>query len=637
MKNRIHPIYWNCLIGYPKGVKVTYANLLHNFKLMKEYCQTNNKTVEVSFIPHCNSIGLISSYLNILYCGGQGYYMSPKTFLNTPDAWIQAVLTYKATHIKAPNFALERLLLKCNNYCLNLESVESILICMESANINTIRSYELTRSKFKLGKNVIQFGYGLAEHVAFLSVSRIGDVPIINYDRVSCGEPFSGVDVKIVDPDTRSVVVEGDVGEIWVASDSKAVGFLDDDKTTREVFQAKLNSLPEKTYLRTGDLGVMMNGRLFVCEKMPDAILMKGKTIYPTDVERIVSSVIPALLPGKTLVFKTDAEEEGLTVVVELNLSRDHSQKLLELYSDDIALKIQTTFTASNVLVVFVRPHTLPFAASRRRQLCKELLETGKLPVIFKWPKAQNCTKRNSFLTPTKCVHKNTKVVQVDSRPSASRVTTESAQSSHAVTRTLSQFLTVPEIRTDTEVEQLRKSATTRNSEYSLKPNFKNYVRKSSMLNLSNSVGNFFGRTIEPDSNLWENGRTATQVRKLSDYLTHEFGFVVKPQDVCMTQTPKCIYRVFQSLLLDIRRTTCNDLSTDDAIAKPILENSGTLHSKTISNDKKVTAGSILSNVYASKCNIPLDETTHNNEEIAIVGMGGSFAGKYCCIIKFLI
>lgn len=623
---------------------MTYANLLHNFKLMKEHCQTSNQTVEVSFLPHFSSLGLVSSYLHILYSGGQGYYMSTKTFLSTPGAWMQAVSKYRATHIKTPNFALEYLLLKWDNYDprdLNLESVESILVCMEPANINTTRSFESTMSRFKLRKNIIQFGYGLAEHVALLSVSRIGDVPVINKDRVSCGKPLVGVDVKIVDPHTLSIVAEREVGEIWVASDSKAAGFWDDDKTSREIFHAKLKDSPEKEYLRTGDLGLLSNGRLFVCEKMSDTILIKGKMIYPTDIESIVGSVVPAVLPGKTLVFKSDSKEETLTVVVELSLFREYSQKLLKLFSYDMVLKLQTIFNAKTTLVAFVAPHTLPFASSKMRQLCKELIKNNELPVMFKWQEAKDCTAKVEIRRNPACPFmesaNNSEVVQIHSPslPPAPRRMTVSSKTK--TTNTSPQFLT-HNVDDDMEVELRRRSAPATNppvhnpqlqiSEHYPKAYSQSYVRRNSILKLSRSMSTFFGRMIEPDSNIWKSGFSATEVSNLSDHLTHEFGFAVKPEDLSKSQTPKCIYRLFQSSLLDTNRRTTG-LSTDDGTTKLLSKKS---HTKTTTDDQVVTVGAMLSNIYASKCDIPLEdmyEAIHSNEEIAVVGMGGTFAGKY--------
>ena len=250
----------------PKGVMITHGNLAHNLTIITNELKAAEDTIVVSWLPQYHDMGLIGSYLGVIFCGGSGYYLSPLSFLQRPMLWIEAVSKYKATHLQAPNFAFKLTSRKfsANSYdnnSLNLSSVRHIINAAEPVDEDSIELFESAFGRFGLGK-VIFPTYGLAEHTVFVcsgGKQRIsvvkeelelnGKVVLAQKSRnvddesvsrlVGCGYPDrQGVEVKIVDREAGMQLKADTVGEIWIRSPSKAGGYYRKDVESKEDFQA---------------------------------------------------------------------------------------------------------------------------------------------------------------------------------------------------------------------------------------------------------------------------------------------------------------------------------------------------------------------------------------------------------------
>lgn len=229
---------------------ITNESLLHSFELMKSITQTNHQTIELSFLPHYEPLGLFCSYLQPLYCGATGYYMSPPAFTEQPGQWIEYMSKFKATHSWVTNSALELLLRNSYMYSqdINLTSVDCITNT-QPVHPNTIDRFETEFAMFGLRKKPIQATYCLFD--GSVCVCGVRDGRIIN-DRISYGVP-SVTDVRVVDPSTRTEVKEGDTGEVWVTrSPSMPLGYWKDTVNTQRTFEATLDNDSAIMYIRTG-------------------------------------------------------------------------------------------------------------------------------------------------------------------------------------------------------------------------------------------------------------------------------------------------------------------------------------------------------------------------------------------------
>lgn len=328
----------------PKGVMITHDNLAHNLNIIINELQANEDTVVVSWLPQYHDMGLIGSLLGIVYCGGTGYYMSPIAFLQRPMIWLECVSRYHATHLQAPNFAFKLTSRKFDSkkyrYCdsddtgeeiLDLSSIKHIINAAEPVDEESLNVFTETFGPFGLNCSVIFPTYGLAEHTVFvcsggqqiLSVNKedleMHDKVTIkptnkygeNHDTrsiVGCGFPAKQqVDVRIVNPDSLVELEEDKVGEIWVNSPSKASGYYNMQARSVNEFSAKIEGdemhIP---YLRTGDLGFIHGGELFICGRLKDLIIVAGRNHFPQDLEATCEASSTELRPGCSGAFSIE-------------------------------------------------------------------------------------------------------------------------------------------------------------------------------------------------------------------------------------------------------------------------------------------------------------------------------------------
>ncbi len=179
--------------------------------------------------------------------------MSPLTFLQKPGQWIRSISKFKATHSQVPNFALELVMQKGYPQDVDLSSLQHISIGSEPIYPDAIHRFENELAPFGLRKNTVRAVYGLSEHTACVCGVTDGQDPLVIKGRISCGGSPPGVTVRIVYPDTRTEVGEGEEGEVWVNSPSKALGYWNKAKETQRMFEAELVNDAGKHYLRTGE------------------------------------------------------------------------------------------------------------------------------------------------------------------------------------------------------------------------------------------------------------------------------------------------------------------------------------------------------------------------------------------------
>ena len=335
----------------PRGVMVSHENVIANS------CAIGGGPVAVSWLPHFHDMGLIGYYLRPMVRGSSAVHFSAADFLRTPLLWFEAIGRFGATDTAAPNFAYE--------YCLredkipdaaverlNLRSLGFMLNGSEPACPITICRFLTRFAAAGLSPETLCVGYGLAENTlcasnggrAHVRLSRRllqrNDVRLVHSRRnehstvaiASCGKPAAGVQVRIVRQDTGEPAAANQVEEIWLTGTSKTLGYWKRQDLTAQTFEARLENEAAK-FLRTGDLGFIHNGELYVCGRIKDMTVVRGINVYPTDIETMAARLL-APLQVKVAVFgfgHTEKNDDGIIVLIERRLGKD-SVDLATLY-----------------------------------------------------------------------------------------------------------------------------------------------------------------------------------------------------------------------------------------------------------------------------------------------------------------
>ncbi|MDY7227214.1 thioester reductase domain-containing protein [Hyalangium rubrum] len=400
----------------PKGVRVSHANLLHNLEYGNAIEQNDASSVSVSWLPVYHDMGLIEGTLLPLFGGYPAYLMPPGAFLQRPTRWLEALSRYGATNSGGPNFAYELCLRKVSpeqRERLDLSRWRVAYNGAEPVRRETLERFVQTFTPQGLRWKSILPVYGLAEATLVVTGSRRGTTPSFRdvdaatlrageaiepltpdtptTSLVGCGESRHGVEVLIVAPQTRTRREERQVGEIWIAGPSVAEGYWDNTEATARTFGARLAD-GAGPYLRTGDLGFLREGELFVTGRIKDVLILRGKNHYPQDLERTVEQVHPALRPGCIAAFSIEHGGEERAVV----LAEVEPRKLLEPESLPSLLRaIRTEVAARHGIalhaVSLVPPKTLPKTSSGKLQrfACREAFLEGSMSELARDVTAQ--------------------------------------------------------------------------------------------------------------------------------------------------------------------------------------------------------------------------------------------------------
>jgi acyl-CoA synthetase (AMP-forming)/AMP-acid ligase II/acyl carrier protein len=390
----------------PKGVIVTHQNLLHTLEDMGVGWDHHEQSVLVSWLPTFHDLGLIYGVLQPLFGGFRGVLFSPSAFLQQPLRWLRAISKYRGTHSAAPNFAFDLCSKKAPiQEHLDLSCWRVSLNAAEPVRAETISRFHRVFAPYGLRETVVTPGYGLAE--ATLKVSTVHadetarslslstealskgrvvlDATTKNTSQiVSCGRATLGAVIEIVDPETKTRT--SGVGEIWVQSRSVAKGYWGRPTESAETFLARLS---EKggPFLRTGDLGFLYAGELFITGRLKDLIIIDGKNFYPQDLELTATNVHPGLRPGCGAAFSMERDGvEHAVLIQEFDTKKYPAAELKE-----IALKLgralQEQHELSLQLIVFLKAGAILKTSSGKiqRRACRAALFSGSLEPVYVW------------------------------------------------------------------------------------------------------------------------------------------------------------------------------------------------------------------------------------------------------------
>lgn len=343
--------------GDPKGVILTHQNLLHNIEWFHQGWDHTPESVQVCWLPAFHDLGLVYGVLAPLRLGFLGVLMSPVEIIMQPLRWLKAITELRATHSAGPNFIYDLCTVKVRDdqkAGLDLSSWKMALTAAEPVRAETMRRfYEAFRGHGFRWETFCP-GYGLSETTCKVTATTVTDPPFLcdvdgaaldqfevrvitrgagdipspgSRTLVSSGRVGPGVLVKIVDPESGQECPPHRVGEIWASGPSIGGGYWERPDATQETFQARLEAHGDVPFLRTGDLGFVLNGQLFITGRRKDMLIIRGENYYPQDIEFAVLDAHPAIRPGCCAAFAIEQDgEERCAIVVEVE-RRHHERR----------------------------------------------------------------------------------------------------------------------------------------------------------------------------------------------------------------------------------------------------------------------------------------------------------------------
>ncbi|XP_062083961.1 uncharacterized protein LOC133790366 [Humulus lupulus] len=421
--------------GDAKGVMITHGGLIHNVKLMRKRYKSTSKTVLVSWLPQYHDMGLIGGLFTALVSGGCAILFSPLAFIKNPLMWLQILSKYRATHSAGPNFAFElvvRRLESSKDQIYDLSSMIFLMVAAEPVRQKTLKRFiELTRS-YGLSQGVMAPGYGLAENCVFVSCAFGEGKILVDWEgRVCCGYVVpndADVDIRIVNPELSEELEDnGKEGEIWISSPSAGVGYWGWEELSQKTFKNELQDHPGRIYTRTGDLGRVIDGKLFITGRIKDLIIVAGRNIYSADVEKTVESSSELLRPGccavigvpedtlstKGISVPDSSDHVGLVIIAEVKDGKPVSKDVV----DHIKLRVAEEHGVNVASVKLIKPRTISKTTSGKikRFECLKQFTDGTLNAVPDPIISKKVLKR-SFTTGT-CRDGNTPRAQLVSSP----------------------------------------------------------------------------------------------------------------------------------------------------------------------------------------------------------------------------
>ena len=425
--------------GKPKGVMVSHGNLLHNQRLIKEGFGNTDKIINVGWLPLYHDMGLIGNILQSVYLGARSILMSPAAFIQKPFRWLHAISRYKATTSGGPDFAYDLCVQKITpeqKVQLELKSWEVAFNGAEPVRAETLERFSTEFASCGFRKEAFYTCYGMAEATLIIAGGVKSVAPVVRkynktaleHDKVAvavatqgnsrtlvgCGRALLDQNVIVVDPETRIRCRPGLVGEIWLQGQSVAKGYWKNPEKTRQTFHAFLADTGQGSYLRTGDLGFIQEGELFIAGRLKDLIIIRGRNHYPQDIELTVEKSHPSLRSGGVAAFSIEADgQERLVVACEVQ-----RRFIRKLDIEKVVGAIQQAVSQEHELQVhaveLLKPASIPKTSSGKiqRHACKAGFLEKSLTAVAKWRQShdthgQHADKDKAYSTAPKAARQH--------------------------------------------------------------------------------------------------------------------------------------------------------------------------------------------------------------------------------------
>ncbi|MEA5536255.1 fatty acyl-AMP ligase [Crocosphaera sp. XPORK-15E] len=407
----------------PKGVMLSHFNLMHHAHYLQRACGYDENSITHTWMPYFHDYGLVEGMMVPLYNGTPCYLMSPFSFIKRPIQWLRNITKYKVTHSQAPNFAYDLCIRRVKPKeipQLNLSSWQAAGNAAEPINPRVMSNFVETFSPCGFKWETFAPAYGLAEYTLLVSNKPKGTHPVfacleanaLEQDKIvdadpeqekgirvlaSCGQLVCETKVAIVHPDTLTHCATDEVGEIWVSDPSMAQGYWQRQEDTENTFGAYIKDTQEGPFLRTGDLGFLKDGELYITGRMKDLIIIRGTNHYPQDLEWTVQHLDPVFRSDYGAAFSIENDgEENLVIVQEIERRTGDldTEKLL----GDIRQEIAEEHEIQTYAIVLAKSGTVLKTASGKiqRRACRQNFLNGTMNIMAVWSENPDVISRFS-------------------------------------------------------------------------------------------------------------------------------------------------------------------------------------------------------------------------------------------------
>lgn len=401
--------------GTPKGVILTHANLLHNSALISYAFEHTRSGSGVFWLPSYHDMGLIGGILQPLFVGRPNVLMSPVAFLQKPFRWLSAISRYRATIAGGPNFAFDlcvrkttaeqRATLDLSSWILAFNGAEPVLA-------ETLHTFTRMFEPCGFRSEAFYPCYGMAEATLIVSGGLKSALPVVRTfdgkalennivvdalpdedgarEIVGCGGNLLDQRIIIADPEKQSSLPDDRVGEVWVSGPSVAQGYWNQPEATARTFHAFLKDTGEGPFLRTGDLGFLKDGELFITGRLKDLIIIRGLNHYPQDIEQTVGKSHPKLRPGQGGAFVVNIDgRDRLGIVFEIERGKNHD---FHAVMDAIRREVAAEHELQVEAIALIKAGSVPKTSSGKiqRHACKQGFLSDDLEFVAKWSSWQD-------------------------------------------------------------------------------------------------------------------------------------------------------------------------------------------------------------------------------------------------------
>src|SRR6266508_2337670 len=397
----------------PKGVIVSHNNALSNCDSITQGFGYDKNSGALTWLPHYHDMGLVSGIIQPLYCGFTGLLMSPASFQQRPFRWLEAISKYKVTHSGGPNFAYDLCLRRIGSEQRALLDLSSWRVAYNGAEPVREATLELFAETFApcgFRRDSFYPAYGLAEATLKVSGRRTGGPPVYCHVQaqalernlvvesaeewsqgshvralVGSGRADPNTKIVIVDPESMTLCPHYHIGEVWVSGPGVGQGYWNRPEETAHTFRAYLRDTNNGPFLRTGDLGFLKDGELFITGRLKDLIIIRGRNHYPQDIERTVEQCHSALRPGAGAAFSLDVDGHERLIIVH-ETSRGHHSNIEEII-ESIRQSVAEEHEIQPFAIVLAPPAGIPKTSSGKiqRRLCREKFIAGDFDENAKW------------------------------------------------------------------------------------------------------------------------------------------------------------------------------------------------------------------------------------------------------------
>ena len=397
--------------GTPKGVMVTHQNILQNSEIIKQTFQHTRNSKGAIWLPLFHDMGLIGGVIQPIYVGFPVILMSPIALIQNPLRWLEVISYHRATTSGGPNFAYDFV---CRNVNpdrlenLDLSSWEVAFCGAEPILAHTLEKFYHTFAAVGFRFEAFYPCYGMAEATLFISGGLKSEIPQVKYldsnalaenkvveiaDKtkarsiVSCGKVWLDSKIAIVNPDTLIQCSPDRVGEIWLSGSGMGKGYWNQEQKTRDTFSAYIQPSGEGPFLRTGDLGFLADGELFITGRLKDVMILWGRYQYPQYIEQTIEKSHPALRSNCSAVFSIQVKDEEC-LVVAVEIERTH---LRNLNVSEIVSAIYQAIIIEHPIevraIALLKTGTIPKTSSGKiqRSSCKAMFLAGTLDLVGQW------------------------------------------------------------------------------------------------------------------------------------------------------------------------------------------------------------------------------------------------------------